>query len=72
MELAGGRAIRTTASMHSLKWGMHEDLRYVDSPPEHLCTNQVKPCTVAPHILIGFPMRHVERGWSDSMRFAGL
>jgi len=40
----------------------------VDSPPEHLYTNQIKPYHRAPHIFIGFPTRYVERGWSDSMR----
>ncbi|GIT29987.1 MAG: hypothetical protein Ct9H300mP1_20330 [Planctomycetaceae bacterium] len=31
-------------------------------------TNQVSPYHRAPHILVGFPMRYVERGWSPSMR----
>jgi hypothetical protein len=65
---AGLRAIRTAASPDFLKWGPHEDLRYVDSPPEQLYTSQVKAYHRAPHILIGFPTRYIERGWSDSMR----
>jgi hypothetical protein len=65
---AGLRAIRTAASKDFLRWGPPADLRYVDSPPEHLYTNQVKPYHRAPHIYIGFPTRYLERGWSDSMR----
>jgi hypothetical protein len=33
-----------------------------------LYTNQVKPYFRAPHLLIGFPTRYIDRGWSDSMR----
>ncbi len=65
---AGVRAIRTATSKDFLKWGPHADVKYVDSPPEHLYTNQIKPYHRAPHIFIGFPTRYVERGWSDSMR----
>ncbi|MFV1964397.1 MAG: hypothetical protein ACC628_03165 [Pirellulaceae bacterium] len=65
---AGVRAIRTATSANFLDWGPHEDLTYVDSPAEHLYTNQVKAYYRAPHIFIGFPTRYVDRGWSDSMR----
>jgi hypothetical protein len=33
-----------------------------------LYTNQVKPYHRAPHILIGFPTRYIDRGWSPSMK----
>ncbi|HEY6170507.1 MAG TPA: hypothetical protein VI454_20910 [Verrucomicrobiae bacterium] len=62
------RAIRTATSKDFLKWNPHADVKYVDSPAEHLYTNQVKPYHRAPNLLIGFPTRYVERGWSDSMR----
>ena len=65
---AGIRAIRTATSKDFLHWGPHTDLSYVDSPPEQLYTNQIKPYHRAPHIFIGFPTRYIERGWSDSMR----
>ena len=64
----GHRAIRTATSPDFLNWGPHADLTYVDSPSEHLYTNQIKSYYRAPHIFIGFPTRYVERGWSDSMR----
>jgi len=65
---SGHRAIRTATSQDFLTWTTPQDLTYVDSPSEQLYTNQVKPYFRAPHLLIGFPARYVERGWSDSMR----
>jgi hypothetical protein len=65
---SGVRAIRTATSKDFLTWTNQADLTYIDSPPEHLYTNQVKPYHRAPHLMIGFPTRYVERGWSDSMR----
>ena len=66
---AGYRAIRTASSDNFLDWTDEHDLTYEDSPDnEHLYTNQIGPYYRAPHILIGFPTRYVERGWSDSMR----
>ena len=70
-DVGGGRsirAIRTATSTDFLHWGDQADLSYVDSPPEELYTNQVKPYHRAPHLLIGFPTRYVDRGWSPSMK----
>ncbi len=64
---AGHRAIRTAVSKDLIHWEPWQDLRYVDSPSEQLYTNVVKPYPRAPHLLIGFPTRYVERGWSESM-----
>ena len=64
----GFRAIRTATSRDFLTWEHEADLTYQDSPAEHLYTNQIAPYFRAPHLLIGFPTRYVERGWSDSMR----
>ncbi len=65
----GYRAIRTASSDDFFDWKDEHDLTYEDSPDdEHLYTNQIGPYHRAPHILIGFPNRYVERGWSDSMR----
>ena len=65
---SGHRSIRTASSSDFLAWGDEGDLTYEDSPVEHLYTNQIAPYYRAPHILIGFPTRYVERGWSPSMR----
>ena len=61
----GHRAIRTATSTDFLNWKNQLDLRYVDSPSEQLYTNQIKPYHRAPHLLIGFPTRYVERGHND-------
>jgi hypothetical protein len=65
---AGYRAIRTASSSDFLSWSDEADLTYEDSPVEHLYTNQVGPYHRATHILLGFPTRYIERGWSPSMR----
>lgn len=65
---AGVRAIRTATSKDFIHWENQADLKYVDSPSEQLYTNQIKPYARAPHVLIGFPMRYTDRGWSDAMR----
>ena len=64
----GVRAIRTATSDDLVAWSEPHDLTYVDSPREQLYTNQIKPYYRAPHILIGFPTRYVDRGWSPSMK----
>jgi hypothetical protein len=65
---SGLRAIRMATSKDFITWENQQDLRYVDSPGEALYTNQVKPYHRAPHLLLGFPTRYLERGWSESMR----
>jgi len=63
----GIRAIRTATSDDLINWGPHTDITYVDSPPQQLYTNQIKPYHRAPHVLLGFPARYIDRGWSKSM-----
>ncbi|MEE3364725.1 MAG: twin-arginine translocation signal domain-containing protein [Planctomycetota bacterium] len=65
---AGVRAIRTATSDDFFNWKDATDLTYEDSPEEQMYTNQVSSYHRAPHILVGFPMRYVERGWNPSMR----
>lgn len=64
---AGIRAIRTATSDDMIHWENQFDLKYTDSPDEQLYTNQIKPYHRAPHILMGFPSRYIERGWTKSM-----
>jgi hypothetical protein len=64
----GVRSIRTATSKDFLNWENQSDLQYVDSPREHLYTNQIKPYYRAPHLFIGFPVRYIDRGWSASMK----
>lgn len=65
---SGVRGIRTATSSSLFDWSDYQDLKYEDSPDEHLYTNQIKPYYRAPHILLGFPLRYVDRGWSTSMK----
>lgn len=53
----GCRAIRTATSKDFVHWANQADLKYVDSPAEHLYTNAVMPYFRAPHLFIGFPTR---------------
>ena len=61
----GHRIIKSATSADFLHWENPTSLTYADSPAEQLYTNQVQPYYRAPHILIGFPTRYVERAWSD-------
>ena len=65
---AGIRSIRTATSKDFIRWENQADLTYVDSPSEQLYTNQIKPYARAPHVLLGFPMRYIDRGPSESLR----
>lgn len=64
----GQRAIRTAVSEDLITWKPWQDVVYSDSPAEELYTNGVKPYSRAPHLLLGFPTRYLDRGWSESMR----
>ncbi len=64
----GVRGIRTAVSDDFIHWDEAVNLSYLDSPEEELYTNQIKSYHRAPHILIGFPARYIDRGWSTSMR----
>ncbi len=66
-KVAGYRDIRTATSDDLIHWDKSQNLTYGDAPPEHLYTNQIKPYYRAPHILVGFPSRYIERGWTKSM-----
>lgn len=62
------RDIMTVSSKDFLTWVDPVPLKYPGARPEQLYTSQVKPYYRAPHILIGFPTRYNDRGWSDSTR----
>ena len=64
----GIRDILTGASQDFLNWTEPVWLSYPGAPDEELYTNQILPYYRAPHILLGFPSRYIELGWSDSMR----
>ena len=60
----GVRDIMTATSSGLTQFPAPQWLSYPDAPREHLYTNQVGPYYRAPHILMGFPMRFTDRGWS--------
>ena len=62
------RDIMTMTSKDFVNWVEPVRLKYPGARPDHLYTNQIKPYYRAPHILIGFPTRYINRGWSDSTR----
>lgn len=64
----GIRGIRTATSKDFINWEEETNVHYEDSPEEQLYTNQIKPYHRAPHLLLGFPARYIDRGWSESMR----
>lgn len=42
-------------------------LQFPGVEAEHLYTNQIQPYYRAPHLLLGFPMRYTDRGWSETV-----
>ena len=62
----GVRSILTGTSRDFLHWTESAWVEFPQAPPEHIYTNQVQPYFRAPHILVGFPLRYVDRGWIDS------
>lgn len=64
----GYRDILTATSKDFIHWTEPQWLQFPGAPRQELYTNQVIPYYRAPHILLGFPTRYIERGWSDSMR----
>ena len=60
------RDIMTMTSKDFVNWIDPVRLKYPGARPDHLYTNQIKPYYRAPHILIGFPTRYINRGWTDS------
>lgn len=61
------RRIRTATSRDFITWSPPEWLEYPGAPEEQLYTNQVQPYYRAPHLLLGFPTRYVERQWSPTI-----
>ena len=63
----GVRDIMTATSTDFLHWTEPVFLEYPGAAKEHLYTNQIQPYYRAPHILMGFPARYIDRGWSEPM-----
>ena len=63
----GRRDILVSQSSDFLHWSEPVWIEYPGAPREQLYTNQILPYYRAPHILLGFPTRYIDRGWSDAM-----
>jgi len=63
----GIRAIRTATSKDFLRWDHHANLKYPGSPEEQLYENGIQPYPRAPHLLIGLPVRYVDRASAPSI-----
>jgi hypothetical protein len=75
----GRRIIKTATSEDFREWSDPVPVEYSDDRDEEMYTNGVRPYYRAPHILVGFPARYVERdpesesmrqlpGWSEQRR----
>ena len=60
----GIRDIRVATSPDFRTWSETKRLQFGDAPDVPLYTNQVVPYYRAPHLLVGFPTRYVERKFS--------
>jgi hypothetical protein len=58
----GTRAIRTASSPDLVQWHHQADLAYGEAPETQLYENGVTPYYRAPHLLLGFPVRYIDRG----------
>ncbi|MCH2125648.1 MAG: hypothetical protein MK165_12690 [Pirellulaceae bacterium] len=63
---AGVRAIRTAASKDLLHWESQADLSYQNSLEMELYENGIHPYHRAPHLLIGMPVRYIDRAGAPS------
>ncbi len=61
------RGIMTATSPDLADWSPAVPLTYPGAPEEHLYVNNVVPYYRAPHLMVGFPARYVEREWSPSI-----
>ena len=70
-----GRDVRTAVSGDGVTWRNLRMLQYdpgrrgsadKDGKAHQYYTNGIHPYPRAPHILMGFPMRYIDRGWTES------
>lgn len=62
-----GRDILTATSSDFVQWTDSVYVNYSEGRPDELYSNQITPYYRAPHLLLGFPTRYVERPWSESL-----
>ena len=62
-----GRDMLTATSQDFVNWTESVYINYTEGRTDELYTNAITPYYRAPHILLGFPMRYIDRGWSEAM-----
>ena len=67
-DFRNGRDISTATSKDFRTWEEVVWIEYSPGRGSELYTNQIIAYHRAPHILLGFPTRYLDRGWSESMR----
>ena len=65
-DFRNGRDIRHGTSTDFVTWTDPEFIRYSPGRISELYTNNITPYYRAPHILLGFPSRYLDRGWTES------
>ena len=63
-----GRDIITSTSKDFIHWTKPEFLSYSPGRISELYENNVLPYYRAPHLLLGFPVRYIDRGWTESAK----
>ena len=62
----GIRDIRVASSTDFLNWSDPQLVKFTDSIDVPLYTNQVVPYYRAPHLFVGFPLRYIDRTFSEA------
>jgi len=62
--LDNGRDIVTSTSKDFIHWTRPRFLSYAPGRVNELYENVVQPYYRAPHLILGFPMRYMDRGWT--------
>lgn len=63
-----GRDVKTCTSKDFIQWTEPVWLDYTPGRISELYTSQIQPYPRAPHLLIGFPTRYYDRGWTEAAR----
>jgi len=62
-----GRDIITSTSKDFIHWTKPEFLSYSPGRVNELYENVVRPYYRAPHLILGFPLRYIDRGWTAAV-----
>jgi hypothetical protein len=66
--LDNGRDIITSTSKEFVHWSKAEFITYSPGRVNELYENSIQPYHRAPHLILGFPLRYIDRGWSAATK----